>query len=85
VEDPSLKLWSRHVQGIANIYRLLQSKGAGKTCWVMSENTDFDGREVDLESVLEKVIASQMGTVLSCIPGKLALFVGEDEMLVLSR
>lgn len=27
--DPKLKLWERHVQGIENIHRLLQSKGAG--------------------------------------------------------
>lgn len=28
--DPSLKLWDRHLQGIENICRLLESKGAGK-------------------------------------------------------
>jgi hypothetical protein len=83
--DPSLKLWAGHVQGIANIYRLLQSKGAGQTCWVMSEIKDLDGREVDLEWVLEKVIDRQMGTILSCVPGKPALFAGEDEILLLVR
>jgi hypothetical protein len=86
VEDrPEPRALEGHLHGIKNIYRLLQSKGAGKTCWVMSEDKDLDGREVDLESVLEKVVDRQMGTILSCIPGKLALFVGEDEMLVLSR
>jgi hypothetical protein len=41
--DPSLALLEGHLHGIKNIYRLLQSKGAGKTCWVMSENKDLDG------------------------------------------
>jgi hypothetical protein len=83
--DPSLKLWDRHVHGIANICRKLQSKGAGNTCWVMSDNEELDGRELDLEWVLEKAIDGQTSTILSCIPGKLALFVGEREMLLLVR
>jgi hypothetical protein len=45
----------------------------------------LDGRELDLEWVLEKAIDGQTSTILSCIPGKLALFVGEREMLLLVR
>ena len=37
--DPTLGLWQRRVQGIENVYRLLKSKGAGKTCWVMGTLT----------------------------------------------
>lgn len=83
--DPTLKLWERHLQGIANIHRLLRSKGAGQTCWIISGDPEFDGREADLEWAIKKVIGNGMGTILSCIPGRLALFVGEDEMLVLSK
>jgi hypothetical protein len=70
---------------VADICRLLQSKGAGRTCWVMSEIKTLDGREVDLQWVIGKVIGTQMGSIFSCVPGKLALYVGEDEMFVLSR
>jgi hypothetical protein len=73
------------VHGIANICRQLQLKGAGKTCWVMSDNEDLDGRELDLEWVLGKAVDGQTSTILSCIPGTLALFVGEREMLLLVR
>jgi hypothetical protein len=83
--DPKLKLWEGHVQGIENIYRLLKSKGAGPSCWVISEDPEMDGRELDLRAALEHVNGRQIGTVLSCVPGKLAYFDGEDETLLLAR
>jgi hypothetical protein len=83
--DPSLKLWDRHLQGVANVCRLLRSKGAGKTCWVISEESKLDGQELQLESALERVVGNGIGTILSCVPGKLAYFEGEDESLLLSR
>lgn len=83
--DPSLKLSQRHLQGIENIARLLKSRGAGQTCWVISEDSDLDGRELNLEDALEQVIGCDMGTILSCIPGRLAMFAGEDEILLLTK
>jgi hypothetical protein len=83
--DPKIKLWERHVQGIESICRLLRSKGAGKTCWVISEDSKLDGQELPLESALEAVIGSGMGTILSCVLGKLAYFEGEDRSLILVR
>ena len=73
------------VQGIENIHGLLKAKGAGNSCWAMSEDSTLDGKEVDLESLLEKVIDNQMGTILSCLPGKLALFASADAHLLLSK
>lgn len=83
--DPKLKLWDRHVQGIESIYRLLKSKGAGPTCWAISEDTEIDGRQLDLRAALEHVNGRQIGTILSCVPGKLAYFESEDETLLLAR
>src|SRR6266403_1972996 len=83
--DPNLKLWERHVQGIENIYRLLKSKGAGLTCWAISEDPEIDGRELDLRAALEHVNGRQIGTILSCVPGKLAYFESEDDRLLLAR
>ena len=83
--DPNLKLWARHVQGIEHIFLLLKSKGAAQTCWVISENAAIDGKELDLKTMLEDVVGSGMGTILSCVPGKLAYFEGEDERLLLVR
>ena len=83
--DPKIGLWQRHLQGIDNVHRLLKSKGAGKTCWALSADADLDGKELELESVLETVFDSDTGTILSCIPGKLGLYSGEDEKLLLVR
>lgn len=83
--DPSLKLGERHLQGIANVCRLLRSKGAGQTCWVISEDCELDGQELKLESALESAVGNGMGTIISCVPGKLAYFEGEDESLLLAR
>lgn len=83
--NPKLKLWDRHVQGVDNIYRLLKSKGAGLTCWVLSEDSEIDGRELDLSAALEYVRGREIGTILSCVPGKLAYFESEDETLLLAR
>jgi len=83
--DPKRKLWDRHLQGIENIVLLLRSKGAGQSCWVISENVEIDGKLLPLETALESVIGSGMGSILSCIPGKLAYFEGEDESLLLSK
>jgi hypothetical protein len=83
--DPKLGLWQRHVQGIENVHRLLKSKGAGKTCWALSADAALDGKELELESVLERVFDSDTGTILSCIPGRLGLFSGEDDKLLLAR
>ena len=84
-QDRKLTLWEKHVSGIENIYRLLQSRGAGPTCWAMSEDAEIDGRELDLREALEHVSGRQIGTILSCVPGKLAYFESEDETLLLTR
>jgi hypothetical protein len=72
-------------QGIENVEGLLRSKGAGQTCWVISEDSTIDGKELELGAALEYVDGRQMGTILSCIPGRLAYFEGEDEALILAR
>jgi hypothetical protein len=67
------------------IEQLLKSKGAGKTCWATSENAELDGKELEVHAALESVVGRGMGTILSFIPGKLAYYEGEDEMLLLAR
>jgi hypothetical protein len=61
-------------EGIAS---LLRKKGAGDKCWAISEDPELDGRELDLRRALDKVIGSQMGTILCIVPGKLAIVESE--------
>lgn len=83
--DPKQKLWERHTQGIEETLRFLKSKGAGLKCWVISEDAEIDGRELDLRAALEHVHGREIGTILSCVPGKLAYFESEDDRLLLAR
>lgn len=66
------------------IYNLLRSLGAGEQCWVISEG-ELDGQEVELLLALNEVVGRGLGTLISCIPGRLAYFESEDERLVLQR
>ena len=68
--------------GIAN---LLKAKGAGPKCWVISESSKLDGREMDLEIALKETVGYQMGTLISCVPGKLGYFEDEDGRCILER
>src|SRR5215471_8695998 len=72
-------------QNPASLLRLLVGKGAGPKCWVMSEESDLDAREMELAVALEEVVGRQMGTFLSCIPGKLAYFEDEAGRYILER
>ena len=65
------------------LLKLLRGKGAGIKCWVISENVELDGKETDLQTALKETIGRQMGTFISCIPGKLAYFEDEDGRYIL--
>jgi hypothetical protein len=62
----------------SELVSLLRSKGAGRTVWVISEDRAIDGREMNLDDVMKQIWGAQMGSVLSCIPGKLAFFKDEE-------
>jgi|SRR5580704_16097235 hypothetical protein len=67
------------------IVSLLKAKGAGARCWVISENSKLDGRELDLEIALKETVGYQMGTLISCVPGRLGYFEDEDGRCILER
>ena len=51
----------------------------------MSEDCEVDGTEMKLEDAVERTIGGDVGTILSCVPGRLAVFAGEDEKLLLTK
>jgi hypothetical protein len=67
------------------VARLLAARGAGSNCWVISEASALDGREMDLREALQRTIGYGMGTILSCVPGKLAYFEDEESRCILQR
>lgn len=62
----------------AELVALLRQKGAGQNVWVIPEYAEIDGREMSLEAAMKEVWGNQGGTILSCIPGKLAFFRDEE-------
>ena len=58
------------------VLQKLKSLGAPDDCWVFGN--DIDGRQMKLEAALDEVIGWRGGTIVSCLPGKLAFFESED-------
>ena len=67
-----------------SVARALRQRGAGDTCHVISDNSELDGKRMSLEHALEQVIGYGLGTLLSCVPGALAYFEGEERRCILS-
>ena len=72
-------------QNPSSLLKLLVGKGAGSKCWVISGDSHLDGQEMELQAALEETVGYQMGTFISCIPGKLAYFENEDGRYILQR
>jgi len=60
------------------ILELLRHESAPSECYIISEDVTIDGKILNLTDALDRVIGSGMGSIISCIPGKLAYFEGED-------
>jgi len=64
-------------QTASKIEKLLRVRGAPAACWLVSERSEWDGRQMPLANALDSVIGAGFGTVISCIPGRLGYFEGE--------
>jgi hypothetical protein len=56
----------------------LQALGAPRSCYLVSENPGWDGARVDLDDALAQVMGLGYGTLISCVPGHVAYFEGEE-------
>ena len=57
---------------------LLKRKGAGETCYLMADESEYDGRELPLKVAVEYAIRHPWGIILSCVPGCLAYYKMEE-------
>jgi len=76
---PSNKLF------VNNIALELQKRHSPKIVFAISEDPALDQKEVPLVEALKQIVGQGMGTVLSCIPGRLAFVETEDERFILER
>jgi len=64
-------------QAADDILKLLIKNQSPTTCYLISEHTSFDEKEMDLNKALRVIVGSGIATIISCIPGKLAYYEGE--------
>jgi hypothetical protein len=84
--DPSFCVaLPKGVHAPEEIAAFLKRKGAPETCWVTSEDSTIDGKQIPLVDALKSVVGYQMGTFLSCITGRLVYFEDEEDRWVLER
>jgi hypothetical protein len=57
---------------------ILARKGAPRFCWITSSLKELDGQQKPLLDALKEIVGRQMGTFLTCIPGALAYYEGEE-------
>lgn len=76
---PSNKLF------VDNIALELQKRRSPEIVFAISEDPALDQKELLLVEALKQIVGRGMGTVLSCIPGRLAFVETEDERFILER
>lgn len=54
--------------------KLLKAHGAPATCHVLVKELRIDGREVPLRQALDTLCLHMYGSLVSCIPGRLAYY-----------
>jgi hypothetical protein len=69
------------------IAQILRRKGAPEICYAISQDPEIDGRFINISEVLDIIVGYGVGTLLSCIPGRLGYFEGEaaGERFVLEK
>jgi len=70
-----------------DIPKLLRSHGAGATCHVISGSRGIDGQEMPIEEAVAETDSADSGSLLCCVPGRLAFYIGEsgEQRLLLWR
>jgi hypothetical protein len=61
----------------ANVVAVLRSHGAPESCYVVSDIPAIDGQELPLVDAIDQVESSMFGTLIGCIPGRLAYYYDE--------
>jgi hypothetical protein len=79
-DDRYIRVLKRHTKGdgfVEHVHQTLAASGAPDTCHIFAPGDQMDGAEVDLRQALDEFMFYG-DAMISCIPGKLGLYVGED-------
>jgi hypothetical protein len=70
---------------VDNVARELQKRHCPNIVYAISEDPRIDQTELPLIQALQQIVGRGMGTVLCCIPRRLAFVETEDERFILER
>jgi hypothetical protein len=76
--NPNFIKQVHHLQTAAELRDLLESKGAIETCYIISEHSKYDANSMPLQEATDILFNSGIAYFLSCIPGQLAYYEGEE-------
>jgi len=65
------------IRSNVDVAALLRQRGAPETCYVISDTSEIDGQRLGPEEAIERSGSALWGTLISCIPGKLAYYYDE--------
>ena len=80
--DPKYVTWLR---SNAAVVELLREAGSPETVYVISSTAAIDGQLLPLQAAVEGASLGGWGTIISCVPGRLAYYydeVGERRALL---
>jgi hypothetical protein len=60
-----------------DVVAALRARGAPEKCYLISAIPELDGREMILSEAIEIIEFEGWGTLVGCIPGRLAYYYGE--------
>lgn len=75
------------LQTSKGIHDLLKKKGAPELCYIISIDPQLDAKKKTLSEALDQIVGFSDGVLISCIPGRLGYYEGEDpgERYILER
>jgi len=84
--DLSVLLPARGFQ-VDQLERELTSRGSPPTCYIIADSSKYDGKYVSLCEAMLYVSLHNYGIILSCLPGRLALYKAESpsDILILQN
>jgi len=79
--------FARSIPSKSNVQELLTAQNAPQTCYVVSANDEIDGREMELSDAIEQAKLGGWGTLIGCIPNRLAYYYDEcgERQMILDR
>jgi hypothetical protein len=78
---------ARSISSAGAVVSELRRRGALDECYVISIDPELDGVKGELQDVISQVHGRVEGTIVSCIPGRLAYYEGEapENRFILDR